>query len=163
MGRVGAVRAVDSFAPDKSFAFASHYCAFRHQRRGNQGALPPGPRSCGGPFPIRGAKAPTCGVAGQLRSSQHSESDRPMRARPGQKAGLTLKHFILQSEARALYRDVLRAIKGMDESTAAGVRQAARERFKENENESDIKQIQVLLVDGKHSLKEMVTLLGTVR
>ena len=86
-----------------------------------------------------------------------------MRARPGQKAGLTLKHFILQSEARALYRDVLRAIKGMDESTAAGVRQAARERFKENENESDIKQIQVLLVDGKHSLKEMVTLLGTVR
>ena len=84
-----------------------------------------------------------------------------MRAKLG--AGFTLKHFILRSEARALYRDVLRAVKGMDESTAKGVRQAARERFAENANETDLTQIRVLLVDGKHSLKEMRTLLGTVR
>ncbi len=78
-------------------------------------------------------------------------------------AGFSLKHFILQSEARSLYRDVLRAIKGMDESTATGVRQAARERFAENANETDVAQIKVLLIDGKHSLKEMITLFGTVR
>ena len=78
-------------------------------------------------------------------------------------AGLSLKHFILQAEARSLYRDVLRAIRGMDESTAMGVRQAARERFAENANETDVAQIKVLLIDGKHSLKEMVTLFGTVR
>ena len=78
-------------------------------------------------------------------------------------AGFSLKHFILRPEARSLYRDVLRAIKGMDESTATGVRQAARERFAENANETDVAQIKVLLIDGKHSLKEMITLFGTVR
>eukprot|EP00964_Phaeocystis_antarctica_P101856 scaffold67318_cov48-Phaeocystis_antarctica.AAC.3 len=78
-------------------------------------------------------------------------------------AGFSLKHFILRTEARSLYRDVLRAIKGMDESTATGVRQAARERFAENANETDVAQIKVLLVDGKHSLKEMISAFGTVR
>ena len=33
------------------------------------------------------------------------------------------------SEQGKLYRDVLRSIKGLDETTAAGVREAAREQF----------------------------------
>jgi hypothetical protein len=51
---------------------------------------------------------------------------------------LGLKHFVLRSEARKLYRDVLRAIKGVDAETAAGVRLAAREQFDSHENEVDI-------------------------
>ena len=95
-----------------------------------------------------------------VSETRHAGALGAMRAQP---AVLTLKHFILRSDARALYRDVLRAIKGMDESTANGVRLAARERFAESENETDVAQIRVLLVDGKHSLKEMRALLGTVR
>ena len=51
---------------------------------------------------------------------------------------LGLKHFVLRSEARKLYRDVLRAIKDVDADTAAGVRLAAREQFASNAHETDI-------------------------
>ena len=51
---------------------------------------------------------------------------------------LTLKHFVLKSEGRKLYRDVLRALKGVDEGTAAGIRQAAREQFSDHANETDV-------------------------
>ena len=51
----------------------------------------------------------------------------------------------------------------MDESTATGMRQAARDPTAKNANETDFSQIKVLLIDGKHSLKEMITLFGTVR
>ena len=50
---------------------------------------------------------------------------------------LGLKHFILKSEGRKLYRDVLRAIKGLDVETAAGVREAAREQFYSNAHVTD--------------------------
>ena len=59
------------------------------------------------------------------------------RVVPG--AGLSLRHFIMKAEGRSLYRDVLRAVRGLDESTAAGVRESARERFVANENETDLK------------------------
>ena len=81
---------------------------------------------------------------------------------PAKVAGLTLKHFILQAEARALYRQVLRSIKGMDEATAQGVREAARERFAMHDDETDLSKIRMLLVDGKHSLDELKSCLGTV-
>ena len=51
---------------------------------------------------------------------------------------LNLKHFVLKSEGRKLYRDVLRALKGVDEQTAAGVRQAARDQFKDHADETDV-------------------------
>lgn len=51
---------------------------------------------------------------------------------------LSLQHFVMKSEARKLYREVLRALKGVDESTAAGVRQAAREQFADHAHEMDI-------------------------
>lgn len=52
---------------------------------------------------------------------------------------LTLRHFILRAEGRSLYRDVLRSIRGVEPSTAAGVREAARERFAESAAETDLK------------------------
>jgi hypothetical protein len=51
---------------------------------------------------------------------------------------LGLQHFVLKSEGRKLYRDVLRALKGVDASTAAGVREAARDQFADHEHETDI-------------------------
>ena len=95
----------------------------------------------------------------EARSSAMSSRLAAVRAQ----GGVSLKHFMLRTEARSLYRDVLRAIKGMDESTATSVRQEARERFAQNANETDVEQIKVLLIDGKHSLKEMISLFRTVR
>ena len=76
------------------------------------------------------------------------------------KAGETLKHFVLKSEGRKLYREVLRAIKGLDESTAAGVREAAREQFDDHAHETDVDKIRILIVDGQHSLDQMKSALG---
>ena len=72
----------------------------------------------------------------------------------GSKA-LTLQHFVLKSEGRKLYREVLRSLKGVDSATAAGVRQAAREQFDEHADETDLDRIRTLLVDGRHSLDQM--------
>ena len=52
---------------------------------------------------------------------------------------LTLTHFVLRAEARKLYRECLRSLKGVDPATAAGVREAARERFADNAGVYDIK------------------------
>jgi hypothetical protein len=83
------------------------------------------------------------------------------RASPkGMKLGL--QHFIMRSEGRKLYRDVLRAIKGLDEATAAGVRDAARGQFAEHADETDLERLRLLLVDGRHSLDQMRVALGTV-
>eukprot|EP00966_Prymnesium_polylepis_P045437 1052263-Prymnesium_polylepis.1 len=67
----------------------------------------------------------------------------------------TLKHFVLRAEARKLYREVLRALKGVDKDTAAGVREAARAQFKDHEHEHNVEKIRCLIVDGRHSLDEM--------
>mmetsp|Transcript_20373 Transcript_20373/g.60071 ORF Transcript_20373/g.60071 Transcript_20373/m.60071 type:complete len:85 (+) Transcript_20373:342-596(+) len=72
----------------------------------------------------------------------------------------TMRHFVLKAEARRLYREVLRALKGVEPDTAAGVREAARERFADHANETDVERIRILLVDGHHSLKQMRSLLG---
>jgi len=70
-------------------------------------------------------------------------------------AKLGLQHFVMRSEGRKLYRDVLRALKGVDADTAAGVKQAARERFAEHTDETNLERLRTLLVDGRHSLNEM--------
>lgn len=72
----------------------------------------------------------------------------------------SLRHFVLKSEGRKLYRDVLRAIKGLDETTAAGVREAAREQFADHAHETDVDKIRILIVDGQHSLEQMKAALG---
>ena len=51
---------------------------------------------------------------------------------------LSLKHFVLKSEARKLYRDVLRALKNVDEATSASVRQEARAQFSYHAHETDV-------------------------
>ena len=79
---------------------------------------------------------------------------------PAATAGGSLRHFVLKSEGRKLYREVLRAIKGLDASTAAGVREAAREQFADHAHETDIDKIRILIVDGQHSLEQMKAALG---
>ena len=76
---------------------------------------------------------------------------------------LTLQHFVLRSEARKLYRDVLRSLRGVDPDTAAGVRAEARAQFAEHVAEHDIERIRILLLDGRHSLEQMRQYLGTAR
>ena len=131
------------------------------------------------PYYVFGAMQAKCLPSGvgflraQHRGVPHAPSARPRNptwsamssrlAAVRAQGGISLKHFMLRTEARSLYRDVLRAIKGMDESTATSVRQEARERFAQNANETDVEQIKVLLIDGKHSLKEMISLFSTVR
>ena len=74
---------------------------------------------------------------------------------------LTLQHFVLRTEARKLYRDVLRSLRGVDPETAAGVRSEARAQFAEHVAEHDIERIRILLADGRHSLDQMRQYLGT--
>ena len=76
---------------------------------------------------------------------------------------LTLKHFVLRSEARKLYRDMLRTLRGIDEDTARGVREHARGQFEDNAHVHDLAQIRSLIVDGRHSLDEMRGCLKTTR
>lgn len=65
------------------------------------------------------------------------------------------------SEARKLYRACLRAIRGVDDATATGVRDHARSLYETNAHETDVARIRALLVDGRHSLDELVKCLGT--
>ena len=76
---------------------------------------------------------------------------------------LTLQHFVLRSEGRKLYRNVLRSPRGVDAGTAAGVREAARTQFDDNATEHDIARLKILLIDGDHSLQQMKQYLGTTR
>ena len=93
-----------------------------------------------------GAKSREGAALTSARSSAMSSRLAAVRAQ----GGVSLKHFMLRTEARSLYRDVLRAVKGMDESTATSVRQEARERFAQNANETDVEQSddEALPVDG---------------
>lgn len=75
----------------------------------------------------------------------------------------SLRHFVMKAEARRLYRDLLRALRGSDAATAAGVRAHARELYTLHASETDLEQIRILLVDGRHSLDELKSSLGTVR
>ena len=43
----------------------------------------------------------------------------------------------------------------VDADTAAGVKQAARDRFAEHTDETNLERLRTLLVDGRHSLNEM--------
>ena len=74
----------------------------------------------------------------------------------------SLKHWMLRVEGRKLYRNVLRSIKGLDEGTAAGVREAARAQFDDHREETDVDQIRILLTDGQYSLDQMKSALGGV-
>lgn len=76
-------------------------------------------------------------------------------------APLGLKHFVLAAEGRKLYRQLLRATRGLDTETAASVRQSAREQFAMHAHERDTEKINILLIDGWYSLKQMMEALGT--
>ena len=64
-------------------------------------------------------------------------------------------------EARQLYRQCLRALRGVDDATAAGVREHARGLFDAHADETDVSLLRNLLVDGRHSLDQMRSALGT--
>ena len=78
-------------------------------------------------------------------------------------AGRRLSRLVSDAglEARRLYRQCLRSLAGTDEPTAASVREHARALFAAHADEIDAGRIRSLLVDGRHSLDEMVTCLGT--
>ena len=65
-------------------------------------------------------------------------------------------------EARSLYRSCLRSLRGADSEVSIGVREHARCLFAANAHETDVSRIRALLVDGRHSLDELVKSLGTV-
>lgn len=67
---------------------------------------------------------------------------------------------MLKVEGRKLYREVLRSIKNLDASAAAGVREAARQQFHDNKDVTDVDHIRILLVDGQYSLDQMKGALG---
>ena len=64
-------------------------------------------------------------------------------------------------EARQLYRECLRALRGVDDVTADGVRAHARSLFALHADETDLTLLRNLLVDGRASLDEMISCLGT--
>ena len=69
--------------------------------------------------------------------------------------------FTSGQQTRVLYRACVRALRGVDEGTSADVLEHARGLIAANAHESDARRIRTLLVDGRHSLDEMVTCLGT--
>ena len=99
----------------------------------------------------------------------------------------SLKQYMLSVDARKLYRDVLRSLRGIDEGVAADVRSTAREQFADNCDETDTERarprprqrtfartpaaprarapcahpagIRILLIDGRASLDNMKGLL----
>ena len=64
-------------------------------------------------------------------------------------------------EARQLYRQCLRALRGVDAVTADGVRAHARSLFALHADETDVALLRNCLVDGRASLDEMISCLGT--
>ena len=62
---------------------------------------------------------------------------------------LSLKHFLLRAEGKALYRDTLRALRGVDAATAQSIRESARAMYADNAAEGDPDRIRVLLIDGR--------------
>ncbi len=70
-------------------------------------------------------------------------------------APLSLKHFMLSTEARKLYRDVLRSLRGVEPDTSAEVRATARSMFAEHADERDPERIRTLLADGRYMLDQM--------
>ena len=65
------------------------------------------------------------------------------------------------TEARALYRQCLRSLRGVGDAAATGVREHARTLYEANAHETDAARIRSLLVDGRHSLDEMLKCIGT--
>lgn len=83
-----------------------------------------------------------------------------MAGRVARAPPLSLKHFVMQAEGRKLYREVLRAIRPLDASAAAGVREAARQQFDDSKSVTDVEQLRILLVDGQYSLDQLRGALG---
>ena len=55
---------------------------------------------------------------------------------------------------------MLRSIKGLDESAAAGVREEARRQFEDHREETDLDKLRILLADGQYSLDQLRGALG---
>jgi hypothetical protein len=73
----------------------------------------------------------------------------------------TFKHFVLRAEARKLYRDLLRNLRGVDPAVANDVKQTARSMFAESAEEHDVEKIRTLLIDGRDQLGQMEGLFRT--
>ena len=63
-------------------------------------------------------------------------------------------------EARNLFRDTLRELRGVDEETAASVRAVARSQIIERAEEQNVELLRNLVVDGRHSLEQLRRSLG---
>ena len=63
-------------------------------------------------------------------------------------------------EARGLYRDTLRELRGIDEETAASVRETARTQIMAHSAAADVEVLRNLVVDGRHSLEQLRISLG---
>ena len=63
-------------------------------------------------------------------------------------------------EARGLYRDTLRELRGIDEETAASVRETARTQIMAHSAATDVEVLRNLVVDGRHSLEQLRISLG---
>lgn len=78
-------------------------------------------------------------------------------------SSLSLQHFVLRAEARKLYREALRSVRGAERGTAEGVRRQARAQFELHSAERDPEKIRCLLVDGRHMLEQMRASLATAK
>lgn len=63
-------------------------------------------------------------------------------------------------EARSLYREVLRELRGVEDGTAADVREAAREKLCSHAHEVEAASLRSLLIDGHHQLDTLRSCLG---
>ena len=70
-------------------------------------------------------------------------------------------HVLSGAEARSLYRDCLRELRGVEADVVASVRDAAREKLRESSGEASAERIRDLLIDGRHQLDTLRSCLGT--
>ncbi|KAI9149824.1 hypothetical protein H9P43_010003 [Blastocladiella emersonii ATCC 22665] len=85
----------------------------------------------------------------------------PPLGRPAPAANMTLNHFILRSQALALYRNYLRHLKPLqDRGTRDEMRKWIRGEFERTRFETDTEKIRTLIANGRTELKRVVALVG---
>ncbi|KAI8381482.1 uncharacterized protein BYT42DRAFT_566693 [Radiomyces spectabilis] len=90
-----------------------------------------------------------------MRVALIARSKAPAVPRFFKEPSLTLNHFLIKSQVRSLYRQILRCTKGLDKHDAKELRDWARSDFERYRHETDLDKIRSLLSSGKHQMHSL--------
>ncbi|KAI8578307.1 hypothetical protein K450DRAFT_248211 [Umbelopsis ramanniana AG] len=87
-----------------------------------------------------------------LRAIHRASQAKPASKRFFEADGLSLEHFLARRRAIALYREIIRSLKGLNKTDAHEIRQWARSDFERYRGEKDLEKIKSLITSGKHQM-----------